>query len=136
MGKIHCLVGREPQFADTRAFANLQACGGVEVPLPAHVPEVKARPDTRSDKSPAIRAERGRAKVVRGELDPGYKAHVGRSQRGRGLRAEFDQVTKESPYFAVLPPDAKPPLDLNKEIMARFRPEMSKSYLHVTPRLN
>jgi len=50
--------------------------------------------------------------------------------------AEFEQVTKESPYFGVLPADAKPPLDLNKETMARYRPEMSKTYLHLTPRFN
>jgi len=31
-------------------------------------------------------------------------------------------------YFAVLPADAKPPLDLNKETMERYRAEMSKFY--------
>jgi aminobenzoyl-glutamate utilization protein B len=49
--------------------------------------------------------------------------------------AEFAQVTKASPYFEVLPEDAKPPLDLNKDSMARFRPAMSAFYLHLEPRL-
>ena len=33
-------------------------------------------------------------------------------------------------YFAVLPADAKPPLELNKEIMERYRPAMRRFYLH------
>jgi aminobenzoyl-glutamate utilization protein B len=45
-------------------------------------------------------------------------------------RAEFDQATTEMKYFDVLPADAKPPLDLNKETMERYRPEMSKFYLN------
>jgi aminobenzoyl-glutamate utilization protein B len=51
-------------------------------------------------------------------------------------KTEFDQVTTASPYFAVLPADAKPPLDLNKAMMQQFRPEMAKYYLHKTPRYN
>ena len=51
-------------------------------------------------------------------------------------RLEFDQAVKATPYFAVLPADAKPPLDLNKAIMDRFRPEMRKFYLAERPRLN
>ena len=53
----------------------------------------------------------------------------------RKAHAEFDQVTKESPYFPVLPADAKPPLDLNKDQMARFRTAMSQFYLNLSPRL-
>jgi aminobenzoyl-glutamate utilization protein B len=49
---------------------------------------------------------------------------------------EFEQSTKAMPYFAVLPPDAKPPLDLNKATMDRYRPEMRKFYLAERPRLN
>ncbi len=45
-------------------------------------------------------------------------------------QAEFQQATKESQYFAVLPADAKPPLDLNRETMEKFRPEMRKYYLN------
>ena len=51
-------------------------------------------------------------------------------------RLEFDQAVKTAPYFAVLPADAKPPLDLNKEIMDRYRPQMRKFYLNEHPRLN
>jgi len=51
-------------------------------------------------------------------------------------RAEFEQAVKAMPYFGVLPPDAKPPLDLNKAIMDRYRPEMRKFYLSERPRLN
>ena len=51
-------------------------------------------------------------------------------------RLEFDQAVKATPYFAVLPADAKPPLDLNKAMMDRFRPEMRKFYLAERPRLN
>jgi aminobenzoyl-glutamate utilization protein B len=50
-------------------------------------------------------------------------------------RAEFDAQLRQSPYFAVLPPDAKPPLDLNKAMMDRYRPEMRKFYLGEQPRL-
>jgi aminobenzoyl-glutamate utilization protein B len=50
-------------------------------------------------------------------------------------RTELDVQLKQSPYFAVLPPDAKPPLDLNKATMDRYRPEMRKLYLGEQPRL-
>jgi aminobenzoyl-glutamate utilization protein B len=43
-------------------------------------------------------------------------------------RAEFDKATTEMKYFPVLPADARPPLDLNKETMERYRVEMSKFY--------
>jgi aminobenzoyl-glutamate utilization protein B len=51
-------------------------------------------------------------------------------------RAEFEEATKAAPYFAVLPADAKPPLELNKATMERYRPDMSKFYLRESPRLN
>jgi aminobenzoyl-glutamate utilization protein B len=41
-------------------------------------------------------------------------------------RAEFEKATDEMKYFAVLPADAKPPLDLNKEAMD---PAMRRFYL-------
>jgi len=50
-------------------------------------------------------------------------------------QAEFKQVTTASPYFPVLPEDAKPPLDLNQAAMAKFRPAMAQFYLHLQPRL-
>jgi hypothetical protein len=33
-------------------------------------------------------------------------------------------------YFAVLPADAKPSLDLNRETMERYRAAMSRFYLN------
>ncbi|HEY1507023.1 MAG TPA: amidohydrolase [Stellaceae bacterium] len=47
---------------------------------------------------------------------------------------EFEQATKTTPYFSLVPDGAKPDTDLDKEIMAQYRPEMSKFYLHKTPR--
>lgn len=44
------------------------------------------------------------------------------------------QDTKETKYFSLLPDSAKPQTDLNKEVMDRLRPEMTKFYLKVTPR--
>ena len=52
----------------------------------------------------------------------------------KAAHEEFAQVTKQSPYFSLLPADAKPDTDLDKEIMAQYRPAMSKFYLHKTPR--
>jgi aminobenzoyl-glutamate utilization protein B len=51
-------------------------------------------------------------------------------------RLEFEKATTEMKYFPVLPSDAKPPLDLNKETMDRYRPEMAKYYLNRTLRFN
>jgi aminobenzoyl-glutamate utilization protein B len=45
-------------------------------------------------------------------------------------KKQFEEDTKETKYFSLLPPDAKPPLDLNKEIMDKYRPEMRKFYLN------
>lgn len=45
-------------------------------------------------------------------------------------KAQFQEDTKETKYFSLLPPDAKPPLDLNRETMEKYRPEMKKFYLN------
>jgi aminobenzoyl-glutamate utilization protein B len=45
-------------------------------------------------------------------------------------KKQFEEDTKDTKYFSLLPPDAKPPVDLNKEIMDRYRPEMRKFYLN------
>ena len=45
-------------------------------------------------------------------------------------RAQFADDTKETKYFSLLPAGAKPPLDLNREMMEKFRPEMRKFYLN------
>jgi aminobenzoyl-glutamate utilization protein B len=47
----------------------------------------------------------------------------------KSARAEFEKATAEMKYFAVLPADAKPQLDLNKETMDRYRPAMRQFYL-------
>jgi aminobenzoyl-glutamate utilization protein B len=44
-------------------------------------------------------------------------------------KKQFEEDTKETKYFSLLPPGAKPPLDLNKEMMDKYRPAMSKFYL-------
>jgi aminobenzoyl-glutamate utilization protein B len=50
--------------------------------------------------------------------------------------AEFERESKKTPYFSLVPPDAKPDTDLNRATMAKYRPEMQKFYLHKTPRFN
>ena len=49
-------------------------------------------------------------------------------------KQQFAEDTKSTPYFSLLPGDAKPQLDMNRETMERFRPEMRKYYLNKTPR--
>ncbi len=49
---------------------------------------------------------------------------------------EFDQATKTTPYFSLVPDGQQPDIDLDKDIMAQYRPAMSKFYLHKTPRYN
>jgi len=36
-------------------------------------------------------------------------------------------------YKSMLPPDQKPPVDLNRAVMEKFRPAMAKHYLNKTP---
>ena len=52
-----------------------------------------------------------------------------RPELAKAARAEFEKATDDMKYFAVLPADAKPPLDLNKETMDRYRPAMRQFYL-------
>ncbi|HEY7299750.1 MAG TPA: amidohydrolase [Xanthobacteraceae bacterium] len=51
-------------------------------------------------------------------------------------RAEFEAESKKTPYFSLVPADAKPDVDLNRADMEKYRPEMRKFYLHKTPRFN
>jgi aminobenzoyl-glutamate utilization protein B len=44
------------------------------------------------------------------------------------IRDEFEEYTKEHPYKPFLPDDAEPPVDLNKELMDKWRPLMEKHY--------
>ncbi len=48
-------------------------------------------------------------------------------------RAQFALDTKETKYFPMLPASARPPLDMNREMMEKYRPEMKKSYLNTKP---
>ncbi|MGH7033266.1 MAG: hypothetical protein ACREFL_06015, partial [Stellaceae bacterium] len=52
----------------------------------------------------------------------------------KAAHEEFEQETKTTPYFSLVPDGAKPDIDLNKALMAQYRPAMSKFYLHKTPR--
>jgi aminobenzoyl-glutamate utilization protein B len=40
----------------------------------------------------------------------------------------FAEQTKETKWRSLIPLDQKPPVDLNKERMERFRPQMQKYY--------
>ena len=44
-------------------------------------------------------------------------------------KKQFEEDTKGSKYFSLLPPGAKPPVDLNREMMDKYRPAMRKFYL-------
>lgn len=46
------------------------------------------------------------------------------------LRDEFEKYAKDHPYKSFLPEDASPPLDLNKELMEKWRPLMEEFYLY------
>ncbi len=52
------------------------------------------------------------------------------------IKDQFQQDIRETQYVSLLPADAKPPLDLNREMMEKFRPEMRKYYLTRKPRFN
>jgi aminobenzoyl-glutamate utilization protein B len=51
-------------------------------------------------------------------------------------KKQFEEDTKEIKYFSLLPPGTKPPVDLNKEIMEKYRPEMRKHYLNKKAQFN
>ncbi len=44
------------------------------------------------------------------------------------IRQEFEAYAKEHPYTSFLPDDATPPLDINEELMNRYRPLLEKLY--------
>ena len=52
----------------------------------------------------------------------------------QNARAEFRDSTKNTPYSSLLPADASPPVELNREAADRARPEMRKFYLSERPR--
>ncbi len=51
-------------------------------------------------------------------------------------RSEFEVATRETKYFSLMPADAKPPLEMNREMMEKYRPAMQKHYLKKTPRFD
>jgi aminobenzoyl-glutamate utilization protein B len=51
-------------------------------------------------------------------------------------RAEFEVESKKTPYFSVLPSDAKPDVAMNRAEMEKYRAEMRKFYLDKTPRFH
>ena len=44
------------------------------------------------------------------------------------IRSEFEAYEKEHPYKSFLPEDAQPPLDLNRELMEKWRPRLEEYY--------
>ena len=46
------------------------------------------------------------------------------------IRDEFEAFLGKNPYKPFLPEDAEPPLDLNRELMKKWRPLMEKHYIH------
>jgi hypothetical protein len=50
--------------------------------------------------------------------------------------AEFEADSKKTPYFSLVPSDAKPDTALNRAEMEKYRPEMRKFYLNKAPRFN
>lgn len=45
------------------------------------------------------------------------------------IKAEFDDYSKKHPYKSFLPDDARPPLDMNAELMKQFIPSMQRHYV-------
>jgi len=54
-----------------------------------------------------------------------------RSEELKKLRDEFEAYSREHPYRPFLPPDSEPPLDLNRELMEKWRPLMEKFYIKI-----
>ncbi len=50
-----------------------------------------------------------------------------RPEELKTMREQFDAFEKEHPYKSFLPEDAQPPLDLNQELMEKFRSRMEKA---------
>jgi aminobenzoyl-glutamate utilization protein B len=49
---------------------------------------------------------------------------------------QFQADTKGTEYFSLLPAETKPPLDMNRDMMEKYRPEMRKHYLNKTPKFD
>jgi len=51
-------------------------------------------------------------------------------------KAEFEVESRKTPYFSLVPADAKPEVELNRTEMEKYRADMRKFYLNKTPRFN
>jgi aminobenzoyl-glutamate utilization protein B len=51
-------------------------------------------------------------------------------------KVQFESDTQGTDYLTLLPPDVKPPVEMNQAMMEKFRPEMRKHYLNKTPKFN
>ena len=51
-------------------------------------------------------------------------------------RAEFETESKKTPYFSLLPPEAQPPIEMNRTEMEKYRAAMRPFYLGKQPRFN
>jgi aminobenzoyl-glutamate utilization protein B len=51
-------------------------------------------------------------------------------------KATFARELEGTNYFSMLPPDQKPPLDLNRATMEKFRPQMREHYLKERPKFS
>jgi aminobenzoyl-glutamate utilization protein B len=54
----------------------------------------------------------------------------------RNAKTEFDVESKKTPYFSLLPADAKPDIETNRAEMEKHRPALRRLYLNKTPRFN
>ena len=52
-----------------------------------------------------------------------------RPEELRKIRAEFEAYSKTHPYNSFLPAGTEPPLDMNKELMDKWRPKMEPLYI-------
>ena len=50
------------------------------------------------------------------------------------VKAQFREDTRGVQYVSLMPPEAVPPVDMNRDMMERVRPEMRKHYINKTPR--
>ena len=48
-------------------------------------------------------------------------------------KATFQKEIEGTAYFSMLPPDQKPPLELNRAMMEKYRPQMQQHYLKEKP---
>ena len=86
---------------------------------------------TRSPRAPGLQISRiTLPRPGRQSRTPRPGRHLTSADLHQRAQAQFQDDTKETKYFSLLPPDAKPPLDLNKEMMEKYRPEMRKFYLN------